>query len=62
MCVYVCIYIYTCVHGCPCGVIVKVMDCGIIVSGFEPQSRSYVHFWTNTLGKGINPLVFLVMG
>ena len=31
---------------------VKAMDCGIVVSEFVLQSRYYVHFWANTLGKG----------
>ena len=34
--------------------IVKVMDCGILVSEFVLQLRYYVHFWANTLGKGMN--------
>ena len=33
---------------------VKSLPCGIVVSEFELQSRYYVHFWTNILGKGIN--------
>ncbi len=33
---------------------VKAMDCGIVVSEFEPQSHYYVHFRTNTLGEGMN--------
>ena len=37
--------------GCPRGVIVKAMDCGIVVSEFVLQSRYYVNFWTNTLGE-----------
>ena len=40
----------------PRGVMVKVMDCGIVVGEFELQSRYYVHFRTNILGKGINSL------
>ena len=32
-------------RGCPRGVMVKAMDCGIIVSKFELQLRYYVHFW-----------------
>ena len=40
---------------CPRGVMVKAIDCRIIVSEFEFQSCYYVHFRTNTLGKGINP-------
>ena len=38
--------------GCPFGVMVKAMDCGIGVSEFELQSCYYVHFQTNILGKG----------
>ena len=43
------------------GVMVKAMDCGIVVSEFEFQSHCYVHFRTNTLGKGINPLILPAM-
>ena len=43
--------------GCPCGVMVKAMNCGIVVCEFVLQSRYYVHFWANTLGKGMNPLI-----
>ena len=42
-------------RGCPHGVMVKVMDCGIIVSEFVLQSRYYIHFRANTLGKDMNP-------
>ena len=41
--------------GCPRDVMVEAMDCGIVVSKFEPQSRLHVHFGTNTLGKGMKP-------
>ena len=44
------------INGCPRGVMVKVMDCGIVVSEFVLQSRYYVHFRANTLGKRMNPL------
>ena len=40
---------------CPPGVMVKELDCAIVVSEFKLQSCYYVHFWTNALGKGINP-------
>ena len=43
-------------NGCPRGVMVKAMNCGIVVSEFVFQSRYYVHFRANTLGKGMNPL------
>ncbi len=36
---------------------VKAMDCGIVVSEFILQSRYYVRFRTNTLGKGMNSLI-----
>ena len=41
---------------------VKEMDCGIVVREFVLQSRYYVHFRTNTLGKGMNPLILPAMG
>ena len=48
--------------GCPRGVMVKAMDCGIVVREFVLQSRYYVHFRANTLGKGMNPLILPAMG
>ena len=42
---------------CPRGVMVKAMHCGIVVREFVLQSRYYVHFRANTLGKGMNPLI-----
>ena len=47
--------------GCPRGVMVKEMDCGIVVSEFVLQSHYYVHFRANTLGKVMNPVILLVM-
>ena len=44
-------------EACPRGVMVKAMNCGIVVRDFILQSRYYVHFWANTLGKGMNPLI-----
>ena len=38
-------------------VMVKGLDCGIVVREFVLQSRYYIHFWANTLGKGMNPLI-----
>ena len=49
-------------RGCPRGVMVKAMDYGIVVREFVLQSRYYVHFRTNTLGKGMNPLILPAMG
>ena len=45
------------VQGCPRGVMVKAMNCGIVVREFVLQSRYYVHFRANTLGKGMNLLI-----
>ena len=41
---------------------VYAMDCGIVVGKFVLQSRYYVHFQTNTFGKGMNPLILPAMG
>ena len=49
-------------RGCPSGVMVKAMDCEIVVSEFVLQSRYYVHLRANTLGKGMNPLIHPAMG
>ena len=43
------------IRWCHRGVMVKAMDCGIVVSEFVLQSRNYLHFRANTLGKGIKP-------
>ena len=48
--------------GCPRGVMVKAMDCGIVVREFVHQLRYYVHFRVNTLGKDMNPLILPAMG
>ena len=47
---------------CLCGVMVKALEWGIVVSEFELHSRYGIHFWTNTLGKGMNPLILPGMG
>ena len=48
--------------GHPPGVMVKAMDCGIVVSEFVLQLRYYVHFRANTHGKGMNRLILPTMG
>ena len=48
-------------RGCPHGVMVKSLGCRIIVSEFELQSHYYIHLQTNTLGKGMNPLILPAM-
>ncbi len=45
-----------------CILVVKAMDCGIVVSEFVLQSRYYIHFRANTLGKGMNLLILPAMG
>ena len=47
--------------GFPRGIMVKAMECGIVVSEFEVTSRYYSNFWTNTIGKGMNPLILPAM-
>ena len=44
------------------GVMVKAMDCRIVVSEFVLHSRDYVHFRANTLTKGMNSLILQAMG
>ena len=69
VCVCLCVRRYWCLCvcianllGCPRGVMVKVMDCGIVVSEFVLQSRYYVHFRANTLGKRMDPLILPAKG
>ena len=46
----------------PRSLVVKVQDCGILVSEFELQSRYYVHFRTNTLGLSMKHFTLTAMG
>ena len=46
----------------PHGVVANVLNCNIAVSKFELQSLHCIHFWTNTLGKAMNPLISLAIG
>ena len=48
--------------GWPRGVMVKAMDCGIVVREFVLQSRNCVHFRANNVWKGMNPLILPAMG
>ena len=41
--------------GSPRDAMVKALDCNIVVSELELQSRNYVHFRTNTLRRGMTP-------
>ena len=49
-------------RGYPDSIIVKALDSRIKVNGFELQSRYYVHFQSNTRGKGMNSLILPAMG
>ena len=44
------------------GLVANVLDFDIFVKDFELQSRDSVHFWTNTLEKGMNPITFSAVG
>ena len=46
----------------PHGIMSNVLGCSLEVSEFKLQSCCCVHFWTNILGKGINPLIASTMG
>ena len=41
---------------------VKAMDYGIVVREFVLQSRYYILFQANSLGKGMNSLILQAMG
>ena len=61
--IYSYIYVFEKLTGrCLRGGMLKAMDCGIVVSEFVLQSRYYIHFRANTLGKGMNPLILPAMG
>ena len=47
---------------CSRHVMIKAMNWACVVSEFVLQSRYYVHFRANTLGKGMNPLILPAMG
>ena len=61
MCMYVDVNLHMWLYNNR-GVMVKAMDCGIVVNGFVLQSCYYVHFRANTLGKGMNPLILPALG
>ena len=42
--------------GNPSGIKAKVLDCGLKVNECKLQLYYYIHFWTNSLGKSMNPL------
>ena len=54
--------VYKSYRGCPRGVMVKAMDCGIVVSEFVLKSRYYVDLQANTLGKSMTLLILPAMG
>ena len=40
-----------------CGIVANMLDYEIVVNKFIPQLHYSIHFLTNTLGKGMNPLI-----
>ena len=48
--------------GCTRGVMIKAIDCGIVLNEFVLQLLYYVHFRANTIGKGMNPLILPAIG
>ena len=40
---------------------IKAVDCRIIVNEFEPDTRYYDHFWTNTHWKEMNAFIIQAM-
>ena len=71
MMIYIYIYIYNALlrthtyiymrRGGHLGVMVKAIDCRIVVSKFEVQSCYYVHFRTKILWKGMFPFILFAM-
>ena len=41
---------------CASSLVTEVLDSDILGSEFELQTYCYVYFWTNALGKDMNPL------
>ena len=59
--IYIYIYIYIYILGqleSFRSVMEKVLNSGLEESALELKSTYYIHFRTNALGKGINPLIF----
>ena len=50
------------IWGYPHSLMIKAKVGGIVISEFELHLCYYIHFRTNTLGKGMNPLILLAMG
>ena len=40
----------------------KVLDCSLEVNEFELKSSYYIHFWANTIRKGMKPFISPPMG
>ena len=43
--------------GSPCGVVANALNRDIVIREFKQQSRYYVHFRINSIGKGMDPLI-----
>ena len=44
------------------GVVANMLNCDTVEREFKLQSHNHNHFWTNTLEKGMKPLISLTMG
>ena len=40
----------------------KALDCHVEVTEFELQTYNYIHFGSNTIGKGMKPLILQAIG
>ena len=49
-------------RGCHRSVMVKPIDCGIVLGEFVLKLRYNVHFRANTLGKCMDPFILPAMG
>ena len=43
--------------GSPHGIVAKVLDSSLEITKFKLQSHYNIHFQTNILRKGVNPLI-----
>ena len=49
--------LYLCLERYPRSLVAKLLNYNIVQNEFEFTPCDYVHFQTNTFGKGMNPLI-----
>ena len=54
---YIFVFLFRFFRGSSHGDVVNVLDCDIVVSEFQIQSRFCVHFRTNALRKDMNSII-----